>query len=88
MTTAEKFNEEINNKIVKYILNNFPSEFNELTLPKDESLYEMGLLDSMGVIELVEFLENEFNVRIEDDEITYEKMGSINKMILLIISKT
>ena len=88
MTTAEKFNEEINNKIVKYILNNFPSEFNELTLPKDESLYEIGLLDSMGVIELVEFLENEFNVRIEDDEITYEKMGSINKMILLIISKT
>ena len=88
MTTSEKFNEEINNKIVKYILNNFPSEFNELTLPKDESLYEIGLLDSMGVIELVEFLENEFNVRIEDDEITYEKMGSINKMILLIISKT
>ena len=88
MTTSEKYNEEINNKIVKYILNNFPSEFNELTLPKDESLYEMGLLDSMGVIELVEFLENEFNVRIEDDEITYEKMGSINKMILLIISKT
>ncbi|ABV51095.1 Hypothetical protein P9215_14821 [Prochlorococcus marinus str. MIT 9215] len=88
MTTSEKYNEEINNKIVKYILNNFPSEFNELTLPKDESLYEIGLLDSMGVIELVEFLENEFNVRIEDDEITYEKMGSINKMILLIISKT
>ena len=88
MTTSEKFNEEINNKIVKYILNNFPSEFNDLTLPKDESLYEIGLLDSMGVIELVGFLENEFNVRIEDDEITYEKMGSINKMILLIISKT
>ena len=40
------------------------------------------------VIELVEFLENEFNIRIEDHEITYEKMGSINKMILLIKSKT
>ena len=53
----------------------------------NKSLYELGLLDSMGVIELVEFLENEFNIRIEDEEITYEKMGSINKMTELIISK-
>ena len=88
MTNCEKLRDEITNKIVIHILNNFPSQFNQKTLPKNESLYEIGLLDSMGVIELVEFLENEFNVRIEDDEITYEKMGSINKMILLIISKT
>ena len=87
MSNSEKLREEITNKIVQHILNNFPSQFDAKTLPMNESLYELGLLDSMGVIELVEFLENEFNIRIEDEEITYEKMGSINKMTELIISK-
>ena len=75
--------EELSN----YILINHPSEYVRETLPQEESLVERGVLDSYGVIELVEFIETTWECRIEDEELTREKMGSIKKMAILIASK-
>ncbi len=75
--------EELSN----YILINHPSEYVRGTLPQEESLVEIGVLDSYGVIELVDFIETTWKCRIEDEELTREKMGSIRKMALLIANK-
>ena len=40
----------------------------------------MGLLDSTGVIELVSFLEEEFGIQVEDDEITPENLDTLNRI--------
>jgi acyl carrier protein len=56
-------------------------------LPRDESLVELGYLDSYAVVELVEFLEKNWNISILNEEITREKMGSLNKMATLILQK-
>jgi len=56
-------------------------------LPRDESLVELGYLDSYAVVELVEFLEKNWNISILNEEITREKMGSLNKMAILILQK-
>jgi acyl carrier protein len=56
-------------------------------LPRDESLVELGLIDSYAVVELVEFLEQNWNISILNEEITREKMGSLNKMAALILQK-
>ena len=53
----------------------------------NSSLYEAGILDSVGIIELVVFLQEKYGIQIENDEITIEKFGSINKMAKLIIDK-
>ena len=73
--------------LANYIVINHPSEYVLETLPRDQSLVERGVLDSYGVIELVEFIEDTWDCRIEDQEITREKMGSITKMAQLIASK-
>ena len=70
-----------------YILTDHPSEYQRETLPQEESLVELGVLDSYGVIELVDFIEERWNCRIEDEELTKEKMGSIRKMAVLIAAK-
>ena len=70
-----------------YILTDHPSEYERETLPQEESLVELGVLDSYGVIELVEFIETQWNCHIEDEELTKEQMGSIRKMAVLIASK-
>ncbi|MCK5444057.1 MAG: acyl carrier protein [Rhodospirillaceae bacterium] len=80
--------ENIRAAIITYILENHVSDFDENTIPLDESLVELGVLDSYGVVELVAFLEGEWNTQIKDDEISKEKMGSINKMVALMIEKT
>ena len=53
----------------------------------NSSLYEAGILDSLGIIELVTFLEEKYNIKIQNDEITIEKFGSINKMAKLALKK-
>ncbi len=40
-----------------------------------------------AVVELVEFLEKNWNIAILNEEITREKMGSLNKMAALILQK-
>ena len=82
-STIPSLMEELSN----YIVMNHPSVYGLETLPQEESLVELGVLDSYGVIELVEFIEETWSCRIEDEEISREKMGSIRKMAVLIASK-
>ena len=52
-----------------------------------ESLLESGVLDSMGVIEVVSFIEKEFGVAVEDEEIVPENFESIRALARFVMSK-
>ena len=80
-------NNVIRTSIIEYIISNHVSPYDAKTIPLDQSLVELGVLDSYGVIELVSFLESNWSIKIADAEITREKLGSINKMAALIQSK-
>jgi hypothetical protein len=43
--------------MVDYILSQHPSKYTAETLPHDQSLLELGILDSAGVIEFIVFVE-------------------------------
>ena len=48
----------------------------------DETLiFEQGLLDSMGLLFLVQFLNDEFKVIINDQELLTENFASINAIV-------
>lgn len=50
----------------------------------DDPLLDSGIIDSMGILELVRFLESEFNIEIEDEEILpehFETMASITAFV-------
>ncbi len=70
----------------KYILSK--SDLDSINeIPNDKSLLSEGVLDSFGIVELVEFIESNWSITVEDNEFTLEKMGSVNKMVDLIESK-
>lgn len=77
----------IREAIVGYVLDNHPSEYDRLSLPRDQSLVEIGVIDSYGVVELISFVEQNWAIEIDDDEITKENMGSIDKMARFILTK-
>jgi len=81
-------NDEVRSIIVKYLKSGNPLFARLDEIPLDESLLELGYIDSFGVIDLVAFLEGNFNIQILDDEINKEKFGSINKMVALVVSKS
>lgn len=47
----------------------------------DESFLERGVLDSTGVLELVGFIESQFSIRVESDELIPDNLDSINKIV-------
>jgi acyl carrier protein len=54
----------------------------------DDSFLERGILDSTGVLELVGYVEKQFSVRVEADEITPDNLDSLNKLVAFVARKT
>ena len=50
----------------------------------DVSFIDGGIIDSVGVLELVAFIEKTFGFRVEDEEMVPEYLDSIDKLVLYI----
>jgi acyl carrier protein len=52
-----------------------------------DSFLEKGVLDSTGVLELVGYLESEYKIRIETDELVPDNLDSLEKLALFVSKK-
>jgi acyl carrier protein len=66
-------------KIKTFIIENFLFG-NSDGLNDDTSFLEESIIDSTGVLELVTFLEEEFNIKVADDELIPENLDSIKNV--------
>ena len=72
--------------IKEFIVENFL--FGEGNGLKDEtSLLEEGIIDSTGILELVTFLEDEFSITVEDEELIPENLDSIANVVQYLTTK-
>lgn len=60
-----------------FIRENFLYMRSDVVVGDSDSLLRHGIIDSLGVVELVEFLQMAFEVTIADDEITEDNLGSL-----------
>ena len=77
----------IENDIREFVTENFLFGRTNVSLDGDDSLLEEGLIDSTGVLELVTFIEDRFDVTVEDEELVPENLDSINRLITFIEAK-
>jgi len=56
------------------------------TLSEDTPLVG-NVIDSQGVIELVSFVEQRFNVQIADDEVTTDNLATLKTVVALVEKK-
>jgi acyl carrier protein len=70
-------------QIRQFILDNFyvPSA---AALGDDESLRDTGVIDSTGVLELLHFIEERFEVAVQDSEVVAANFDSIDKIATFI----
>jgi acyl carrier protein len=66
----------IREQVVNLLHANFP-RISQMGLEDDESFLEHGVIDSIGMIELVAILDRNFNINISDDELIPENLDSI-----------
>lgn len=75
-------------KIRAFIFSNFLFDADEGALDNDASFLEQGIIDSTGVLELVEWLEETFSIKVEDEELIPENLDSVNRLGQFIVRKT
>jgi acyl carrier protein len=56
-------------------------------LPGSASLIEAGIIDSTGVLELVGFLEEAYEIEITDSELVPENLDSIDNVVRFVGAK-
>ncbi|NMC73253.1 MAG: acyl carrier protein [Geobacteraceae bacterium] len=72
----------IEEQLTTYFRENFAADVDDET-----ALIDSGLIDSMGVMELVEYLERSFGIEMDMDDLTVERFGTISAIAQLITEK-
>ena len=76
----------IKDRIRKFIVAHFIKS-RVLTLTDDTSLLQEGIIDSTGVMETVAFIQETFNIWMEDEEIIPDNFESVDKLTKYVQSK-
>jgi len=78
LTSTQIPEAQIRERVRGFLQENFLYMRPNFELGDDDRLLERGVVDSMGVAEMVTFLEDEFGVTTSDEEITEANLGSLN----------
>lgn len=77
----------IKEKVKDFIINNFLLGSDENNLSDSDSFLEKGIVDSTGILELVSFVQEAFDIKIEDAELVPDNLDSLNNLEAFIIKK-
>jgi len=77
----------IEEKIRIFIQDNFLLGDKNKVIKEDESFLQGGIIDSTGVLELVNFIEETYKIKVEDEELVPENLDSIKNLVAYIKRK-
>jgi len=72
--------QNIKNEVRTYLLDNFLMGGSGQDVQDDTSFMDNHILDSTGFIELISYLEEQFGIRIEDEEMVPENLDNLNSI--------
>jgi acyl carrier protein len=74
-------------KVRDYILENYLFTDDQSQLKSNDSFLDKGIIDSTGILEVIMFLDEEFGVTVEDDEMVPENLDSVDSLVKFIGTK-
>lgn len=77
----------VKEQIRQFVAENFLFSDNGLDIDDDESFLEAGVVDSLGVLELVTFVEEKFGIDVPDDDIVPDNFDSVKNLAAYIETK-
>ena len=78
---------EVEQRVRRYLVDNPRFYGSPETITSDYPLIEKGILDSMGIFEVVSFLENHYGIQIDDQDIVPENFESLKAIAKLVAAK-
>ena len=77
----------VHDEIRQFIIDNFLMGQDSDSLKDGSSFLEDGVIDSTGVLELVGFLEENYEIKVEDEELIPENLDSIKNICAYLETK-
>ena len=77
---------DIRSKVRLFVVENFLFG-NEDGVKDDTSFLDEGIIDSTGILEMVSYLEEEFSISVDDEELVPENLDSINNVVAYLQKK-
>lgn len=79
---------EVEQRVRQYIVDNLRFYGSPETLTADYRLIDNDVLDSMGIFEMIAFLEDHYGIEVEDNDLVPENFESIKAISTLVAAKT
>ena len=79
-------NTEISAKIHNWVIGHFPLA-KERNIGTSDSLLDSGIVDSLGTLDIVMFLEQEFSLIVDEEEMLADHFDSVETISNLVSSK-
>jgi acyl carrier protein len=77
----------VKQQIRSYVAESLFFSSDDYDLDDDMSFLDEGVVDSTGVVELVLFVEENFDIEVDDDEIVPDNFDSVNNLVAYIERK-
>jgi acyl carrier protein len=78
---------EVLDRVRAFVRQTFMYAQPDAPLADDVLLLQRGVIDSMGVVELIEFIQGEFGIKIPDEDITEDHLGSLGAIADYVTSR-
>ncbi len=78
---------DIQKQVREFIVESFMMGQDESELSNGESFLESGLIDSTGILEIVTYLEESFEVEVADEEMIPQNLDSVDNLVAYIGQK-
>jgi len=70
----------IESQLQRFLYDNFIFD-EQIKIERNASLLENGIVDSTGILELIMFIEETFQIEVQDDEVIPQNLDSIANLI-------
>ena len=78
---------EIIARVRDFVQDNFLYMHTDFQLNNDDHLLEKGVIDSMSIVEMISFVEQEFGVHATEEEISDANFGSLARIARYVSDK-
>lgn len=77
----------IEKQVRDYIFDNIMLASDPAALANDDSFIDKGIIDSTGILEVTFFLEQQFGIKVSDNELIPENLDSVNNIVRFVERK-
>jgi len=78
---------EIERELRNFVIDNFLFGQADESFSNDDSFLEKGMIDSMGVLTLVDFVKDKYAIAVEDEELIPENWDSVRRITVFVEKK-